>query len=87
MGEKIAEVYKNVHHKYGQIGVYRLIVKSRITEEEALRMEDNEDNIIRIKGFVEELGMIVTSEVVKKRRGVLRRLLRRGKNEIGRAHV
>lgn len=77
LGQKIEIIYKNVLSKYGQIGVYRLIVKSRISEEEALRIEDTDVNIAMVKGFAEELGLTVTTEVVKKRRGILGRLLRR----------
>ena len=71
-------IYQQVRKSYGNIGVYRLIVKSKVSEEAAFKLDDTPENIAKIKQYAEELGLSVTSEVVGKRRGILRRLLRRG---------
>ncbi len=73
------DIYDNVRKKYGKIGVYRLVVKSRISENIALEMDDTPENIANLQNIAKELGMTINTEVVKKRRHILSRLLRRKK--------
>lgn len=79
MGNKLVEIYEHVRQKYGKIGVYRLVVKSRISESAARVMEDTPENIAKLHSIADELGLTVSTEVVSKRRSLISRLLGRRK--------
>ncbi len=80
MGKKLAEMYNHIKANNGEIGLYRLIVKTRISPEFAQQLEDSEENINLVQKAIEDLGFTYTkAEERKTRRSFLQRFFRRNR--------
>ncbi|MCE7737065.1 MAG: hypothetical protein GPJ54_19420 [Candidatus Heimdallarchaeota archaeon] len=78
IGKQLSEMYKKVKLHHGEIGLYRVIVKTKISKELAQELEDNEFNIEKVKNALSKLGLDLAEQTqVRSRLGRLRKLFRR----------
>jgi len=80
MGDELVKMYEKIREDYGEIGMFRLIVKTRISRDFAMDLEDSEQNIATVQKAIKGLGFAYTKgEERKTRRGFLSRFFRRNK--------
>ena len=83
MGKQLKAIYNEIKEKYGQIGLYRLVVKVKISPKEVEKIPDDPDVIHLVISAIEELGLSTDMGIkAKKRKGFLSRLFRRKENGI-----
>lgn len=68
MGKELSKLYEHIQTKYGQIALYRLIVKTRISSSEAKNLEDTEENLTLVKKAIEELEFSTVAESTTKKK-------------------
>lgn len=80
MGNELVKMYEKIREDYGEIGMFRLVVKTRISPDFARDLDDNEQNIATVKKAIKDLGFTYTKgEERKIRKGFLSRFFRRNK--------
>ena len=77
MGKKIKAIYDEVFENYGHIGLYRLVVRVKISPEMAETVDDDDETIATVIKAIEELGLVTNYGThSKKRKNIIRRLFR-----------
>ncbi len=58
MGKELESIYETIEKKYGKIGLYRLVVKTKISKNRAKEIEDDPELISLVKKNIVELGFV-----------------------------
>ena len=78
MGKQIDELYQQIRNKYGEISLYRLVVKTRISSSQVKTIEDTEENVLLVKKAIKDLGFTTSDELENKKKDAWwKRILRR----------
>ena len=56
MGKDIKKIFAAIKKKHGDMAIYRVCVKTKVSESDAIKLPDNEENILMIIEALEELG-------------------------------
>ncbi len=82
MGKQIHEIYEQVREQFGEISLYRLIIRTRIPLSKAKDVPDSEENITMVKQALSDLGLTISrmkKQKEEKKRRWWRKLLQRRK--------
>ncbi len=78
MGKELLTIYKTIEERYGKIGLYRLVVKTKISKSRAENIQDTPELISLVKRSIEELGLdYVEPTKSKSRLNRIRNFIRR----------
>ncbi|RMG32456.1 MAG: hypothetical protein D6732_13440 [Methanobacteriota archaeon] len=78
MGKELEQIYNSIEQQYGKIGLYRLIVKTKISKSRATSIDDTPEVISLVKRSIDELGFEFVEPTKSKSRFMrLRNFIRR----------
>ncbi len=81
MGKELMAIYQSIEEQYGKIGLYRLVVKTKISKSKAKNSPDTPELIDLVKRSVETLGFnYIEPTKSKSRLKRIRDLIRRQRN-------
>ncbi len=80
MGNQLYQIFQDVKDQHGEIELYRLILRTKITLTKSKELPDTDENIERVKQALKELGLTISQlekRKEEKKQRWWRRLLRR----------